>query len=346
MINVIPSVFGKTRNAYLTSYISNNEISSRGFSNAISGDLDESFESTAYAIEILDSYGKKPSEIEELQENLNANLTAVLNNKDLNLYELYFLLKSLTLLDYSIELNLVNRIYTFLNGTIQVAGGFSLSNTSTSVSIISTFYVIQLFSLIDRPIENSSLHKNWVLSCNNNDGGFGGNINLSSTLTNTYFALMILNEFEDINDLSDSNKTIYYLKSHYVSNSADLDNFGGYLPDDVALLALLSSTYFCVKSIYLIDETELNDDHTIGWVLDRQTIQDGGFIDNTHGYQRKSSSVTTSYYAFKTLEILSLSKLSQEIGMVEFDFLILGIVLISIVSIIAISIFFWRKRRI
>jgi len=347
MINAIPNVLSKTRNAYLTSYILNNEIKSSGFSNAISGNKEVSFEATAYAIDILKFYGKKPAEIELLQERLDVNVTAMFDNDDVDLYDLYFLLKSLELLDYSIETNLVNRIYTFLNDTKQVTGGFSLSNTSTSVSIISTFYVIQLFLLIDKPIENTTLQTNWVLSCNNDDGGFGGNTSLPSTLTNTYYALTILNKLGDLNVLSDSNKTINYLKSFYVSDSADLDDFGGYLPDEVALFALLSSTYFCVEAISLINENELSSDSTTAWVLDRQAVQDGGFVDNTHGNQKKLSSVTTSYYAFKTLEILkSLSKLKQEIGMVEFNFLILGIVLISIVFVIAISIYIWRKRRI
>ncbi len=347
MINAIPSALSKTRNAYLTSYILNNEIKSSGFSNAINDNMEVSFEATAYAIDILKFYGKKPAEFELLQEALEVNVTSMFDNDDVDLYDLYFLLKSLELLDYSIESDLVNKIYKFLNDTKQVTGGFSISNTSTSVSIISTFHVIQLFLLIEKPIYNITLQKNWTLSCNNDDGGFGGNTSLPSTLANTYYALMILNKLEGLNGLSDSNKTIDYLKSFYVSDSADLDNFGGYLPDEVASLALLSSTYFCVEAISLINENELSSDSTTAWVIDRQTIQDGGFVDNTHGNQKKLSSVTTAYYAFKTLETLeSLSKLSQEIGMVEFNFLILAIVLIIVVFVIAISIYIWRKRRI
>ncbi len=349
MISVIPSVLGRSRNAYLINFILDNEIESIGFSNGIDGDKSVSLEATAYAIDILDYYGKSPSDFEDLQEKLKDNITNMFDINNVDLYDLYYLTYSLKLLDsdYSFELSLLNKISLFLNGTQQINGGFSFSNTSKSVSLISSFYVIQLLGLIDQPVTNISSHKNWVLSRYNEDGGFGGTVSLSSTLTSTYYAILILDEFDELNSLSDPNKTINYLKSYYFSNSADIDNFGGYLPDEIATLALLSSTYFCIKALSLIDKNELTIAETTNWVLNRQNFQDGGFVDNTEAYQHKLSSVTASYYAFETLKILnpSLSKLSKEIWMVEFNFWILGIVIISLVVIIAISVLIWKKRR-
>ncbi|GAG84427.1 unnamed protein product, partial [marine sediment metagenome] len=164
----------------------------------------------------------------------------------------------------------------------------------------------------------------------------------------TYQAILTLNGMNESNSLIDPNKTLSYLKSHYVASSEDSNNFGGYLPDEVTTLASLFSTYYCIKAISLINETELNKDQTIAWVLNRQNVQDGGFVDNTEAYQQKFSSVISSYYAFETLKILNptLSKLSQEIWMVEFNFWILGIVIIAIGLIIAIPLLIWKKRRI
>jgi len=347
MMSIIPSVLGLTRNTYLISFILDNEIEGTGFSNGINNDGTVSFEATARSIEIMDHYGKSPSDIENFKEKLTEIIDNMFDSSNVDLYDLYYLTYSLKLLDYSFETSLLNRISLFLDGMLQLNGGFSFSNTSKSVSLISSFYGIQLFELINQTVANISSHKNWVLSCYNEDGGFGGNESLSSTLTSTYYAIRILDEFGELSSLSDTNKTVSYLKSYYFSNSADVNNFGGYMPDEIATLASMSSTYFCIKAISLIYETELTKAETTSWVLDRQNFQDGGFVENTDAYQQKMSSVVTSFYAFETLKILNprLSMLSQEIWMVQFNFWILGIVLISLGVIIAISILIWKKRR-
>jgi hypothetical protein len=110
---------------------------------------------------------------------------------------------------------------------------------------------------------------------------------------------------------------------------------------------LLSSTFFCVKTISLIDASELNVGSTVTWVLARQAFEDGGFAENSEGYKQKVSSLIASYYAFNTLKALnSLSSLTSEIWMVEFNYLILIVVLGSIGLGIAAIVFLWRRRRI
>jgi len=346
-INAIPSVLGKTRQSYLTRFVKNNEIEQKGFSNGITPDEFVSLDATAYALEILDYYGINPHEIEALQNNLETNIGDMFDESEVIIYDLFYLMKSLNLLQHEIDLDLENRIYQYLNDTEQIGGGFSFSNTSSSASLASTYYIIQLYSLINETIENLPVHKNWVLSCYNIDGGYGGNQSLSSTLLNTYFAALIFDELWEINDLVNINKTLSYLKSFYINDSADLNNFGGYMPDKNAQYAMLSSSYFCVKAISLIDAVELNVDPTISWILTLQNFEDGGFSENTEGYKQKKSSIITSYYAFESLKILnSLSSLAKEVWMVEFNYWILGIVLISIGVVIAVIVFVWRKRRI
>jgi hypothetical protein len=59
------------------------------------------------------------------------------------------------------------------------------------------------------------------------------------------------------------------------------------------------------------------------------------------------SSVVSSYYAFKTLEIFgSLGKLKAEVFMVEFNYWILFIIFASIGVIAVIGVIIWRRRRI
>lgn len=345
-INAIPSVLGKTRQSYLTSFIYSNEFGSEGFANA--NNVSVSIEATAYALDILEFFGRNPHEPDLLEGNLNDELENMFDTNDVDLYDLYFLLKSLKILDYNITTEYFNKVYKYINDTEQLSGGFSYSNSSTSASISSTYYVTQIYLLLEKPVENITLHKNWVLSCNNSDGGYGGNQSLSSTLMDTYFTTLILDEIVgNVSDLVDINMTLTYLKYLYVDNTADINNFGGYLPHEVAVLALLSSTYFCVKAISLIDPDELNSDTTVRWILDRQNFQDGGFGDNTEGYEQKESSIISTYYAFETLNVLGrLSTLSAEFGMVEFNYWILIIIFVSIGLILGIIVYIYRKRRI
>ncbi|MFX0002527.1 MAG: prenyltransferase/squalene oxidase repeat-containing protein [Candidatus Hermodarchaeota archaeon] len=358
-INAIPSVLGKTRRLYLIDFILDTEIEGFGFSNAIIDldilDTDEkkeeavSFEATAYALSILNDFGVDPKEIETLEGKLEDRITEMFASKQVNIYNLYYLLNSLNILQYTIDSSLSNRIYGFLNDTAQESGGFSFSNTTHLSTLSSTFYVIQLYSLIEQPIGNISVHKNWVLSCNNTDGGYGGNQTLSSTYLETCFAVFILDDerFGSVNDLVDINKTITYLTTFYVSNPVDLDNYGGYIPDELAEFALLTSTYYCAKAISLIDKNALNVHETRSWVLAHQNVEDGGFSENSASSQSKVSSVISSYYAFKTLEVIeSLYYLNYDVWMVEFNYGILGIVIGSIGLVIVIAIVLWRRRRI
>jgi hypothetical protein len=346
ILNITPIALAKTRRTYLTDFLFNNEIHGEGFKNGIEG-TSPLTEATTYAIEILDHYGLNAHDLTDLETSLESDLQNMFNNDEVFLYDLYFLLKSLNILEYSIEEQLENQIYNYINQTEQIGGGFSFSNTSKLASISSTYFIVQIHSLIGKTIPNITIHKDWVLLCNNTDGGYGSNSSLSSTILDTYYAVSILEELGFINEIVDENQTLNYLNTFYVQNPSDTENFGGYMPDITANYALLSSTFYCAKAIEIIDDTMLQNTATIQWVLTRQIFQDGGFADITQGTDQLSSSVTSSYYAFKTLELYnSLSKLNSEAFMVEFNYWILVIIMASIGLIAGIGVVVWRKRRI
>jgi len=345
-LNIIPIVLGKTRNTYLVDFIYSNEIEGEGFKNGITGE-EPINEATAYALEVLDYYGRTAHEVIDLETHLETELQAMFDSDEIVLYELYYILKSLNISEYSIEDSLKNRIHQFIKGTEQISGGFSFSNTSSIASMSSTFFVAQVFTLIGQPIPNVTIHKDWVILCNNSDGGYGGNRSLSSTLLTTYYAVYLLDVLSSFNDLADKNQTLTYLNSFYIQNPSDTINDGGCLPDLTANNALLSSTYLYVSAISIIDENMLNRDQTTKWVLSRQYFQDGGFADITEGNSQRISSIISSYYAFETLKIFrSLGKLSAEVFMVEFNYWILVIILAIIGLIAAIGVIIWRRRRI
>ena len=352
LLSAIPAVLGKTRKSYLIDFIYSNEIEGFGFSNSNDNGETVSYEATAYALQILDSSGRNPHEAVLLKENLEANITEIFNEEDF-IYDLYFLLKSIEILEeeVSIDADLKDRISEYLNQTEQVGGGFSISNTSTSASLSTTYYVIQIFSLINESVtihKNVTEHKNWVLSCSNLDGGYGGNSSLSSTLLSTYYAASILIELGfSLNDLVAVNQTLDYLKSFYVNDTGDIDNYGGYLPDDLAIDASLSSTFYCVNKIDLINPQELHKSPTVNWVIDHQNFVDGGFVDTTAGDEQKLSSIVSSYFAFEILKTFnSLSVLNKDAWMVEFNYWILIAVLGSIGFAVFLIYVIWRKRRI
>ena len=196
-------------------------------------------------------------------------------------------------------------------------------------------------------VVNPTIHKTWVLSCNNTDGGYGGNQSLSSTIVTTYFAVYLVDALGDVSDLANETQTLEYFKSFYVDDPINTGNYGGYLPDFLADNTLLSSTYYCVKGIELIDENELNGVNTVNWVLNRQNYRDGGFSDWVEGNDQRDSSVSASFYAFKLLETFnSLEKLNEDVFAVEFSYLILIIIPSIIGILIGIIYLFYRRRRI
>ena len=166
LISAVPAVLGKSRKSYLIDFVYSNEIEGFGFSNSKDNGETVSYEATAYALQILDSSGKNPHEASLLKDNLKENITEIFNEEDF-IYNLYFLLKSLEILEESIDAELKDRIYEYINQTAQSGGGFSISNISTSVSLSSTYFVIQIYSLIDEPVYNVTLHNmvtNFIIS--------------------------------------------------------------------------------------------------------------------------------------------------------------------------------------
>ena len=351
LLGIAPIASAKTRQIHLIDFLYENQNSDQSFG--------ISTQDTANAIEIIDHYGAyliegflqaiKKVDIQNLAEYLEDEITSMFNEEEIDIYDLFYLLSTLDSLGTTLDLNLHDKIYVYINETVQSMGGFSPTNTSTNANLISTFFIYNIFTLIDEPVENQTIHKNWVLSCNNTDGGYGGNQSLSSTLLTTYYAIYLVIELAEgeFSDLANHTSTLNYLKSFYVNDPENLDNYGGYLPDAFAENSLLSSTYLCVEGIRLIDSNELNKLATVNWVLNHQNFLDGGFSDHDEENDQQLSSIGASYYAFEILKGFdSLALLNEEIFMVEFSFLIL-IIVMSITGIIIAAIYLiWRKRRI
>lgn len=346
---MLPTVSAKTRESYLVDFLYQNYDENNNFGNT--------FEDTFFALEIIDYYNLysipvlfgTEDKIDKATfiDHLESKVEEMFDDDDVNLYDLSNILASLNILNgiASLDSNYKLKIYRYINQTVQTSGGFSITNSSTAVNLISTFIVYNIYTLIGEPIVNQSRHINWILSCNNTDGGYGGNQTLPSTILTTYYAIYLINEFSSL--LVNETATSNYLVSFFSSDSNDQVNYGGYFPSQIADNTLLSSTYYCVNAINLIDASELNPSITISWILARQNIQDGGFIDDPTAQGQGDSSIAASYNAFKVLQVLNaLNYLNQDVFMVEFNYIVL-IVLLSVIGIIVIIIVFvWKKRKI
>jgi len=352
LCSITPAALAKTRQNHLIDFLYDNQNTDGTFGIA--------YQDTAYAIEIINYFNAysvevlfeetKSVDIPTFKEFLINQIQTMFNVKNIDLYELLYYLDTLNRmesLETSLGSTLHNNIYRYLNETNQIGGGFAPTNTSTTANMVSTFFVYNIYAIIGESVVNQTGHKTWILSCNNTDGGYGGNPSLSSTIVTTYFAVYLFDALGDVNDLVNKTKTLEYFKSFYIDDPDNIGNFGGYLPDFLAYNTLLSSTYYCVKGIELIDESELNGGTTVNWVLNHQNFLDGGFGDWVEGNEQRGSSVSASFYAFKLLETFdSLEVLNEDIFAVEFNYLMLIIILSISGVIIGIIYLFIRRRRI
>ncbi|MBD3216104.1 MAG: hypothetical protein GF311_26055 [Candidatus Lokiarchaeota archaeon] len=335
-----PLVAAKARKSYITDFIIENRISkSEGFTNSIDEQI-ISFEATFYSLEILNSYGLINQEIDVsgLQSTLSEDLTDMLSSEEFSQYDLFYILSSLEILGYDSTPDVA--IESYLNQTEIATGGFAYTNTSSSSTLISTYFALRNYQLIGIEIPNRTLHLNWILMCNNSDGGFGGKISLNSTLLNTFYAILSIDILDESTSLPDTSATISYAQSFY-------SILGGYKPDLSASSPLLSSTHSAVNIISSINPNAYNDQTaTINWILDRQNTIDGGFSDVHSALQEQKSSVSSTYLAYESLNTLdALGYLDQQFGRVEFNWVVLLGLLVGIGVVIALGVYLWNKRK-
>jgi len=348
LVFLTPTALAKTRQSYLTDFIFSNQVGNERFGS--------SYQDTAYSLEIIDYYNlyqipglfgaEIKIDISDFQDNLESTLDSMFSQGEIKLFELYYIVQSLDVLDSTLDSTLETKISTYVNQTAQADGGYSSDNSTSNSDMVSTYFAYEIKSYLNEEI-NSSLTQNWILSCNNSDGGYGGNNTLESSQLTTYLAVYLIDQIADLDNLENRSSTLNYFKSFYVSDSDDLYNYGGYLPGILSEITLFSSTFYCVSAIHLLDNTQLSKTASLNWILSRQNFEDGGFSNLYGGTVQGLSSISASYYAFKLLlNFNSLVLLNEDIFMVEFNFIILIILLVVIAFIIGLIYFIWRKRKI
>lgn len=343
-ILITPIALAKTRQSYLVDFLFENQVENERFGS--------SYQDTAYSLEIIDYYDiyqigtETKVDISLFQENLETAIENMFTQGVIKLFDLYYLMKSLDILDATIDTSLEIKISEYLNQTEQSEGGYSTDNSTSSADMTSTYFVYEIKTYLNEEL-NSTLIKNWILSCNNSDGGYGGNSTLNSSQLTTFLAVYLIDQIGDLNDLENRTATLNYFKSFYASDSDNYANYGGYKAGLLSESTLFSSTFYCVGAIKLLDSTQLNEAATLTWVLNHQNFEDGGFSNLFGGTVQGLSSISVSYYAFKLfMDFNSLGLLNEDIFMVELNIIILFILLAIIAVVIVLIYLVWRKRRI
>ena len=353
---IFSPVTARSRRTYLTDFIFNNKIENLGYSNSILEDTYISEQSTYYALKML-----KDLNLLETQEDLDIMATMLAQNvqtelDDLNdnsLVTLYYLLLSLDLIDDDLDkisTDNKNEIINWVNQSKHENGGFKNYNSS-SPTVFHTYFSVKILSLLSSEnISDSQKHTEWIINCYNSDGGFGGNSTLNSSIISTHYAVLGVNFTTNINNLSSQKDSIIqYMINFYVSDIFDSSNYGGFSQTDSPSNSLISTTYFCVSTVNLLNSSQLDSQIILQRVLKSQNPIDGGFSESASDGSTSYSSMITTYYAFNIIKYFDpdFSSLNENVFDVEFNWLILIILILVIIAVPTIVIFIiWWKRKV
>lgn len=91
------------------------------------------------------------------------------------------------------------------------------------------YWAVTSLTLLKKEIEEDKKNEliSWIKSCQNEDGGFGGNTGHDSHITNTLYALLVLIQFDSVKSVN-TDKIIDYIRSLYVHKTGAFmgDRFG------------------------------------------------------------------------------------------------------------------------
>ncbi len=353
---IFSPVTARSRRTYLTDFILNNRIENLGYSNSILEEDTISEQSTYYALKML-----KDLNLLETQEDLDIMATMLAHNvqtelDDLNdnsLVTLYYLLLSLNLIGDNLDkisTDNKNEIINWINQSKHENGGFKNYNSS-SPTVFHTYFSVKILSLLSpENISDSQKHTEWIINCYNSDGGFGGNTTLNSSIISTHYAVLGVNFTTNINNLSSQKDSIIqYMMNFYVSDIFDSSNYGGFSQTESPSNSFISTTYFCVSTVNLLDSSQLDSQTILQWVLKSQNPIDGGFSESKSDGSTSYSSMITTYYAFNIIKYFDpdFSSLNENVWDVELDLFVLLIIILIIIAVPTLVIFIiWRKRKV
>jgi len=218
----------------------------------------------------------------------------------------YFAVKSLNLLDADswIQTDTPEWVGGRQNHNSQDGenyGGFEWKENFNTSFMEATYYGIQLtIELNSFYTINPLTARDWILSQENFDGGFGPTASISfSTIKDTYYAQKTLINMHNP-ELINKESMISYVKSLQNLTTSSLINYGGFKPFEGSFNTTLESTYYAIKILAELEELEqINSSVVLQYVYSKE-VEMGGFKDTRSNYPN----IADTYYAIKIQSII------------------------------------------
>lgn len=193
---------------------------------------------------------------------------------------------------------------------------FEYENDSTSgfgnkyaqeANLADTYYVLDVLNSSNNlALINENEVTAFILACwDAENQGFGGSPNATANPIDTFHGVMGLFRMNQLATLDSEQKTgiASYLNSFYIHDTALTDHYGGYALSPLLEQSSLLMTYYCVKTLEVLDNPEMLHEQTLTWLLSRQNPNDYGFFDVPSSYTVTTfnSSAKLSYYAVNAI---------------------------------------------
>lgn len=251
-------------------FVQSHQNSDGGFGAAIGAQ--SNLDSTIYwSISLIDLGFEVKNEI-ALTNFLNSFLMRYIN---LSLWHIHKIIYILTKLKY--EINFKGRIINYLEKYI--------SSNKFSIDLENLYYAFSTFRMLG---SEKQIDKDFILKCQNSNGGFGRTPYSMSELSSTYFAVKLLKMMNIFTDYL-KNKVIEY------TLEKELEKIGFVNEMEKSTHAL----YCCVSALNILGYEPRYLDKLLLWLKYCQNL-DGGF-----GYSPNSQSIEKStYWSLSVLKIL------------------------------------------
>lgn len=198
------------------------------------------------------------------------------------IYSFYYTAKTQLLLNGEIKPSLKNDIDQLLSSE-KIFG--SKNYFSESPHFATTLMALELAGLLDKPVNASEIAE-WLLSYENEDGGFGpkGHSNIDSTY-HAVASLRLLNKTP-----TKPADTLRFVR-------ACEKPLGGFTVIPMNFMPYMEYTYYGMLTLELLGQKSMYPTQTTAWVLSCQ--------NNTGGFARSDLGIATfadTYYAVKVLQ--------------------------------------------
>ncbi|GAB4321580.1 MAG: hypothetical protein Kow0069_25960 [Promethearchaeota archaeon] len=355
-----PLVLAKTRADAIYDFVERTKVPGAGFTATypapgLSEEQLPTMEASHYGVELLVNYARRRLTNESSFENwiLNQQLTSggFWNEEGgtATVFATYHAMSALDALGHAGRAK--DSVVTFLDSCVKDNEAWG-NTPGAAWNLVATYQALATYEIylgnlshVSQYLRDSALAL--TLSAQNPDGGFGGRPGDPSTLEATLAAIQIVKVLNATEDFDGGNAALGYVESF---RNADADfpaEVGGYHGEE-STKSLVLTTYYATRVKEELNNATDPGHQTMNWLLSRQNRLDGGFVEPVEGDELGRSSLTTTYYAIRALQVydLDLSSLKEAKWNLEFDWVPLVVLVVVGVAVVVVVVVVWRRRSI